>query len=181
MSKDPVTGVILAGGQSRRFGSDKALFELNGRPLIERAYQVLSQVSDSVFVSVGSEHTRYPVPATHLYDKPGYAGPLAGIFAGMAASTTPWILVLAVDLPYVEAADLKRLLAARGAESDAIIARSADRIHPLCACYHRRSLSVAKELLDQGQFAVSGFTSALNTHVIGYSEDTLTNLNTPPG
>ena len=176
-----VSGVILAGGQSRRFGSDKALFEIKGTPLIQQAYDTLNAIASPLFVSVASEEIRYDIPVTHLYDAPGHAGPLAGICTALQASPNDWLLVLAVDMPLVTSTHLQLLLEARTPTTDAVIAASQDRIHPLCACYHTRTLPAAKELLDQSNFRVTSFINTLSTKMVTFTPpQILTNLNTPP-
>ena len=178
---DSVAGVILAGGQSRRFGSDKALFQIEGVPLIQAAYETLIQVASPLFVSVASTQTRYNIPATHLPDATGHAGPLAGIYAALNASPHDWLLVLAVDIPFITPTHLQKLLDARTPTTDAVIAASKDRIHPLCACYHKRSLPSAKKLLDQSTYRVTTFLNTLNTQAVKLTPShILTNLNTPP-
>lgn len=179
MNSEPVTGVILAGGQSRRFGSDKALFEFDGIPLIQKAHRTLSEVASPVYVSVASSQIHYDILSEHLIDHPGYAGPLAGIHAALKIASSSWVLVLAVDLPHVLPHHLDLLLDARTPHTDAIISSTKDRPQPLCACYHKRTLLTLEALLNQKQFRVSTYLDSINVAHVEFTPKTLTNLNTP--
>lgn len=147
--------------------------------MIQRAYNTLCEVTSSVFISVASDHIHYDIPADHLIDHPGYAGPLAGIHAALQAASTTWVLVLAVDLPHVQPYHLSLLLEARVPSADAIISTTQNRTQPLCACYHTRTLPKLEALLNQKQFRVSTFLNSLNVKQITFNPESLINLNTP--
>ncbi len=100
----PVTAYVLAGGKSSRMGRDKALLELNGRPLIELAVEKLRSVCASTFILSGrKELARYAPLVSDLH--PG-CGPLGGMEAALLHTQTDWNLFLAVDMPFVPAAFL---------------------------------------------------------------------------
>jgi molybdopterin-guanine dinucleotide biosynthesis protein A len=101
MTLPQVSGYVLAGGRSSRMGTDKALLELAGKPLIQRAVDTLSQVcSDVHILSNRPELSSFAplVPDIH----PG-CGPLGGIEAALLHTTAAWSLFLAVDMPFVPA------------------------------------------------------------------------------
>lgn len=102
-------GVVLAGGQSRRMGRDKALVEIAGTPMIEWVSSALGVVSDRVVVAGRSEGW-----AGHhgLVDPPGLGGPLAGILAALGLGED--ILVVAVDQPWVRTETLRVLAGMEG-------------------------------------------------------------------
>ena len=102
-------GVVLAGGQSRRMGRDKALVEIAGSPLIEWASKALVEVSDRVVVAGRPEGW-----AGHegLADPPGLGGPLAGLVAALQLGTD--LLVVAVDQPWVRVETLQALAGMEG-------------------------------------------------------------------
>jgi molybdopterin-guanine dinucleotide biosynthesis protein A len=102
----PVTGFVLAGGRSVRMGRDKALIELGGRTLIERAVAKLGEVCAAVRIlgdSPGLGRYAPLVPDLH----PG-CGPMGGIEAALAGCATEWALVLPVDVPFLPGAFLGR-------------------------------------------------------------------------
>ena len=97
------TGLVLAGGQSRRCGSDKALARLGDRPFVQCVCEALTPWVAETLVATGPSRRDYPVAARVVVDAVPDGGPLAGLAAGLAAACTPWLLAIAVDLPYVTA------------------------------------------------------------------------------
>src|SRR3954468_13897760 len=98
-----LTAVIVAGGQSRRMGADKALLRLpsGGPTLIERVVAAAQAVTDDVVI-VAEDAGRLPAMSVRTVpDAIAYAGPLAGLVAGFAAARHPDVLALACDLPYL--------------------------------------------------------------------------------
>lgn len=94
----PLTGLVLAGGASRRMGTDKALLVVDGERLADRAVRVLSTVCERVVVASG-ERRLAGLAVEQLADALPGAGPLGGLVAGLEAARTPLVAVLAVDLP----------------------------------------------------------------------------------
>ncbi|NBC16337.1 MAG: NTP transferase domain-containing protein, partial [Bacteroidetes bacterium] len=156
-SDERTSGLILAGGQSTRFGMDKARFVIDGAPMIRHVYDVVYPFCSEVLVSVAEAGAAYPLPGSVRYvtDQRENAGPLAGLEAGLLATSTPWLLVVACDLPFVTPGLLKRLLSHRTPTAKAVVPTTPDgRIHPLCAIYHRRLLPIVQAHLDAGQRAL---------------------------
>jgi molybdopterin-guanine dinucleotide biosynthesis protein A len=86
---DDCTGLILAGGDSRRMGRDKAALEFGGRTLLQGATALLRSVFPRVLLSV--RHPRDDAAMPQVTDDPSDAGPLAGLCAGLAGAGTPWV------------------------------------------------------------------------------------------
>lgn len=157
-----VTGLILAGGRSRRFGSDKARHVVGDREMIRRVFDALREVTPEVLVSAGKEARSYDVPARHVADEVVDAGPLGGLHAGLSAATRPWVLAVACDLPYLTPDVLRMLLEARSEGLSAVVARTSEgRLHPLCAAYHRSILPVASAQLSTGTYALHALLERL--------------------
>lgn len=93
------TAIILAGGDSRRMGSDKAGLKLGEQTLLQRVTATMRQVFPSVILSVRQPRPGIDLP--QVCDEPGVGGPLAGVLAALAAARTPWIFVVACDMPFV--------------------------------------------------------------------------------
>jgi molybdenum cofactor guanylyltransferase len=152
---DEVTGVVLAGGKSKRMGQDKALLMLNGKPLIQHVAQALQAVFAEVIVSANSTVYNFldlPV-ARDVY--PDY-GPLGGIHAALGSVKTPYIFVAPCDTPLLVPAIVEKLLA--GAAPDLItIASTADRLQPSVGVYPVGCHSDLDELLASGQRKVKDF------------------------
>lgn len=136
-SLEPVSGLVLCGGQSVRMGRDKALLELDGIPLI--------QLQINRLIAIGCQEIFISGPKTRSYERFGKpiiedhaqgAGPLAGLIAGLEAATTPLVFVLAVDLPDLRV-EFLRFLMAHSPGHDVICPQSKDFFEPLCALYRR--------------------------------------------
>jgi molybdopterin-guanine dinucleotide biosynthesis protein A len=129
-------GVVLAGGEGRRFGRPKAGARLGGVPMVSRAIDILRAVTADVVVS--SSSAGLDVAAQVVADRVAGAGPLAGIEATLleaAARGFDGVLVLACDLPLVEPELLGRLVDEAGDAPAAAPARVGGGVEPLCAVY----------------------------------------------
>jgi molybdopterin-guanine dinucleotide biosynthesis protein A len=178
--------VILAGGQSRRMGFNKALLPIQGRPLIQFILERVRPLTDQVLVSANDpgpfEFLRLPVVADVFEGQ----GPLAGLHAAMLHSARLQFLLLACDLPNLHEAMLHRLAASVG-DFDAVVPRTSDgAIHPLCAVYRRTCLPVIETNLRRGMNKVADVLLSPHLRVkrLGpeegeFSDLDLTNLNTP--
>lgn len=156
----PFSAMLLAGGQSRRMGRDKARLEVEGTPLIVRQLALIRELApEEVFIAARTtgDHAHLGVPV--LADAFPGQGPLAGIERALAVARNPLVLVLAVDTPHMTAALLGRLLP-EGAGSLGVVPRINGRIEPLAACYPRSAHSLAAERLDAGQNRVGDFALA---------------------
>jgi molybdopterin-guanine dinucleotide biosynthesis protein A len=142
-----IAGLLLTGGASRRMGEDKALIEVDGRRLVDRAAALLSAVADPV-VEVGPGWSGLPAVRE---DPPG-SGPLAALGAGAAALRAAGhdgpVLVLAVDMPRV-GVDLLRFLAGRAGTPTAV-PRAGGYPQPMCARYGPDVLAAVDERLAAG-------------------------------
>ena len=132
-----IAGFILAGGASSRMGRDKALLELGGVPLIVRTARLVESVVGAATVVGDSAAFRALGLRTIADDWPG-AGPLGGIATALRASSAPWSLVVACDLPYLTKPWLEYAVArALASQADAVIPMNATGTEPLCALYNR--------------------------------------------
>jgi molybdopterin-guanine dinucleotide biosynthesis protein A len=151
------SAVILAGGKSSRMGCDKAWMEVDGMPLLARQINLAREIGAvETFVSGRPEKDYAEFGCPVLRDKFAGAGPLAGIERALAASSSPLVLVLAVDLPAIRAGFLQRLAAVCSDPCGAIPTR-AGQIEPLAAFYPKTSWRLAKTLLGDGQHAVATY------------------------
>lgn len=161
MKRADVTGLIVAGGQSRRFGADKARHPVAGRPMIERVHDVLAPLVETVLVSVRTLDTDYGLSARRVADEYPGAGPLAGLHAGLKRCRTPWLLALACDVPFLTPETLQTLLVARTETEQPIVARTPNgQRHPLCALYPRSLNSLTERLLNEDRLAMHGLLRA---------------------
>jgi molybdenum cofactor guanylyltransferase len=186
----PVSAFLLAGGESRRMGRDKALLPVGGQPLLLHLAQSAAPVVNSI--AVIAPPGRYealcePLGLVVLPDlRPG-SGPLAGIEAALARSQSDWNLILACDMPFVDSAWLATLVAAAlGQHADVLCVASAlgteeaPQPSPLCACWHKDALPAVSRALDQGQRRVRDLLPVLNTrYLFPVQPRLLANWNSP--
>ena len=174
-----ITGLILAGGRSKRFGSDKAQHKIDGIPMIERVHTAILRVASPILVSVANESQQYDLPARHIPDIYPHCGPLAGLHAGLHAAETEWVLVVAVDLPYIESASLEKLLMRRTDDVDAVVAQCDGKVQPLCGCYRTSLASRIEERLASKKLAVMAFLDTIRVDFVDIPEMELCNFNRP--
>ncbi len=178
--------VILAGGESRRMGVNKALLILRGRPLVRTVLEAAEQLTDQVYIST-NDPSSYRFLGLHAVRDvfPGQ-GPLAGLHAVMLQSPRSLFLLLACDMPNLNPTWLRRLVEL-SAGFDAVIPCSSDGgRHPLCAVYRRSCLPQIETNLHKGIFKVTDVfaTGGLRVRWLdgeegGFSDRDLANINTP--
>ncbi len=139
----PATGLLLAGGNSKRMGYDKRFISIGDETLFDRALRVLKENFKNVYVSISRKDDQLfdEIEEICILDHPFAKGPMAGIMAGLKASTYDSVFVLAVDMPFVDSA-LIRYIMGFSDSSHAVIPFVNNRIEPLCGVYK-------KELLDR--------------------------------
>lgn len=176
-------GLVLAGGRSRRMGRDKAALELNGRSALAHAVALLEPRCEQVFVSV-REHDDDPVraPYQQIADQFGGVGPADGIASALRfAPEHPW-LVIACDLPKLDANTLDQLIGQRDAAADATAyASGRDGLpEPLCAIYEPRIRASLEAHLANDLRCPRKMLLGENTHLLpAAADDALANANTP--
>ena len=170
---------VLTGGQSRRMGTDKAFLATASGPLATRVARLAAQVCDTV--SLVGDPGKYGVLGLRVIPDnfPGM-GPLSGIEAALHATEAEWNLVLACDMPSLDAETLEFLFRDM-AGFDCSVPRHADgKLEPLCAVYNRRCHPLIRAALTRGTRRV---TEALAPFRVRYvetvREEVFTNWNTP--
>jgi molybdopterin-guanine dinucleotide biosynthesis protein A len=151
------SAVILAGGKSSRMGRDKVFLEVGGRTLLDRQIDTLVAAGAEDILISGRSGVDYSAFGCRvLTDEFPGAGPLAGIHAALKVSRQPLVLVLAVDLPEMNAMFLRSLLMAATA-GRGVVPRVGGRVEPLAAVYPRTALPLVERMLAQGKHAAQSF------------------------
>jgi len=147
VSRGPVVGAVLCGGQSRRFGSDKALADAGGIPLGTRVVNAMRDAGIDPIVAVGG--TAGPaLGIVTIADRHPGEGPLAALATVLRWAGTGKVLVAPCDLPLITANDFAAIVGA-GDEGETVVACSADRIQPSVACWPaERANDIAKLVSD---------------------------------
>jgi molybdenum cofactor guanylyltransferase len=154
MSAPPLYGLLLTGGRSTRMKRDKARLEYAGKPQLDRAMELIAPLVSRAFVSVRAEQRDDPQRTAYdtIADLRNDLGPLGGIQAAFHAHPSNAWLVLACDLPFLDAATVRHLIERRATSRLATAYRSAGNglPEPLCAIYEPASRASLEEWIAQG-------------------------------
>jgi molybdopterin-guanine dinucleotide biosynthesis protein A len=181
-----VTGLILAGGAGRRLGGiDKGLLELDGQPLVQRVAQRLAGQVGTLLLSANRHLARYrALGFAPLTDGPFRdAGPLAGLRAGLAACTTPWLLAVPCDMPFLPVDLGERLLRAAPADDPrARVPCDGTRHHYACLLLPRTALTHVEAGLAADRLSLRELledTGWIGVDFAASGPRAFTNINTP--
>jgi molybdopterin-guanine dinucleotide biosynthesis protein A len=188
---DAIEGFILAGGNSRRMGTDKSRLILNGQSFVERTARELAAVTSSIKV-VGSDLSedalKLPFNLQTAPDVYPQWGALGGLHAALAACTASWALVVACDLPFITSNLFTRLESFR-TDNEAVAPIQRDTIpQPLCSLYRvDPCLRTAEQLIKSGERKPIALLQSVRTRWVSFGELTdlegadnfFDNINTP--
>jgi molybdopterin-guanine dinucleotide biosynthesis protein A len=166
-----LTGVLLVGGASSRFGAPKALARLGGETLAERAWRLLTGTCDET-IAVGKRADALPLPFPVLDDGSAVRAPLAGLVAGLRAARSDVSVVVPVDVPLLTPGSVEALAAAC---ADAAVPPSG----PLPGAYRKSALGVLEKRLAAGRLALRDALTELDVRVVELEPRELVNVNTP--
>jgi len=181
-----MTGIILAGGENRRMGTDKAFLEIDGRPLIEHILDVFSTLFENTIVVTNTpdRYRNYDVEVTG--DAVDFRGPLTGIYSGLLRSADEYNFVAACDMPYLNS----RLISFMGeiAEGqDAVVPQFSGFLEPLHAIYRRGLLPIMEAQIRKQDRRIRGLFDHIQVRYVTEDEivrfdplkRSFRNLNTP--
>jgi molybdopterin-guanine dinucleotide biosynthesis protein A len=180
----PLYGLVLAGGRSTRMQRDKAALNYHGRSQLQWVMDLISPHVERAFVSVRPDQANDPVRShfPRIQDRHENLGPIAGIIAAQDEHPSVAWLVLACDLPFLDAGTLKHLIWARQPEKLATAYRSShDGLpEPLCAIYEPASRAAILEYLATGKVCPRKFLIQSEAALIDEpNPQALDNVNTP--
>jgi len=164
-----VSGVILAGGVSRRLEKNKALERIGGKTLIERVIDSLVPLTTEVLAVVARPEQatalRLPPSLRVVSDRYPGGGSLGGIFTGLEASAELWGLVVACDMPFLNR-ELLRHLIAQSSNVDAVIPCLGGQPEPLHALYSKACLAPMERMLRAGQLKIAPLFEAVRVRYV---------------
>lgn len=179
---------IIAGGQSRRMGRDKAFVELGGKVLIERVIERSAGLGQSETILITNKPPEYaqlglPMHGDILPDK----GSLGGIYTALARAKSPDVLVLACDMPFVNSSLLRYMIEQMDEETDIVVPRVEGYPQGLHAIYKKTCIAPIAEQLAADQLKIIRFYDQMRVHYLDEAEYALfdpqgrsfANLNTP--
>ena len=179
-----ICGLVLAGGQGRRMGGvDKGLQPLQGRSLIQHVLDRLRPQVDGVLINANQNLKRYaefgcPVVPDRVG---GFAGPLAGLDAGLYATDAPLIVTVPCDSPFLPHDLVTRLATARSAiDADVAVARTGSQPHPVFALVCTRVRAHLADFLARGERKIDLWYASLSVIEVAFDDeaDAFANINT---
>jgi molybdopterin-guanine dinucleotide biosynthesis protein A len=149
-----LSAVLLAGGESRRMGRDKATIQFDGRPLWERQLELLRALGpEKLFVSARTKPDWLPIDAELLLDDPPSRGPLSGLTKALTAIRTTHLVALAIDMPFMTAEQIRRL-SSRCREGCGAVPMIGARAEPLGAIYPAEAAADFADALAGSNFSL---------------------------
>jgi molybdopterin-guanine dinucleotide biosynthesis protein A len=181
---EAVWGLVLAGGKSRRMGSDKALLVQDGETQLSRAVALLAEQVDRVFVSTRADQAGDAERGKfkQIVDRYEDMGPVAGILSAMDSNKEVSWLILACDLPNIDEATIAYLLEQCSADHPVTAFKS---VHdglpePLCAIYRPEARAVIEGFVDQGMICPRKILISSATKLLAQpNPGALHNINSP--
>lgn len=173
MANRDVTGALLVGGASTRFGSPKALARFRGETLAERAHRILEKAFGEV-IAVGKAADELPLPFPVLDDGTEMRASIVGVAAALRYARAELCVILPTDMPFVTPAFLHAL--AEAAEGvDAAVPQTG----PLPGAYRRSALPVLERRIAAGDLALNRAFGELSARMVPGNLELLRNVNTP--
>ena len=187
LGNDDVTGVVLAGGRSRRMGFNKAEADMQGESMLMRMTDKLKEITPTILISSGT--VSYPnISLPQIPDEYPQCGPLGGIYSVLKASNTSLNLVVSCDIPLVSI-DLLEHIVAKAKKSNALITLPIDydgHLQMICAVYHKDVLPILRQQIDAHLFKMKSLVDLVATEYVEiskehpfYQENAFMNVNNP--
>ena len=177
-----VSGIVLAGGLGRRMGGvDKGLQPLRGTPMIEHVLRRFSPQVDDIVINANQNIERYAAFGHRVVSDQvtGFAGPLAGLHAGLAAVSQPLAVTVPCDSPFLPADLVARLQRALGA-NDLAVAKTGDQPHPVFALVRHSVAANLEAFLTGGGRKIDAWYASLKAVEVAFDDeaDAFRNINT---
>ena len=164
MLRMQITAIILAGGKSKRMGTDKSLLEFNGETLLEHSVKICNPYFNPLLISSGNPE--HQIPGCKLIpDIIPDCGPLGGLYSCLKNSETDWNFVLSVDAIFVEPAFISYMIS-EADDYDAVIPVHENGIEPLIGLYRKSSCRIFEEQVNTGNYKMHDLLEKLNVNYI---------------
>lgn len=184
-----VTGIILAGGESKRMGTEKALIQLSGKTLIEKTAHIFKELFPETII-ISKDPGRFKMTGCReLADKSTERGAMIGLLTALEATEREFIFTAACDMPFLNAPSIS-LIVNSGKGFDVALPCSGGHTHPLHALYSRRCLETMTQSFERGEKSLNRFIKSLppdrvrlisdeELSVVDPEKESLLNMNTP--
>lgn len=160
-----MNGIILAGGNSSRFGENKAFVEVAGRPLVENTVNMLKYIFSEVIIVANKVEDYEYLGLKIVKDIIPGKGPLSGIHAGLVNSSADNNFIVACDMPFLNR-DLIQFMKQKVSRSDVLIPRTGEGIEPLHAFYSKRCIKPIEQRLQSNNYKIIDFFAEVETEYV---------------
>jgi len=177
-----VSGIVLAGGQGRRMGGvDKGLQPLHGRPMVEWALARFAPQVEEIIINANQNLDSYRELGHRVVSDAigGFAGPLAGLHAGLIAAAHPLVATVPCDSPFLPADLVSRLHKNLG-DNELAVARTGDQPHPVFTLVRKNVLQNLEAFLASGGRKIDAWYASLKVVEVSFDDeaDAFRNINT---
>ncbi|MGQ0810497.1 MAG: molybdenum cofactor guanylyltransferase [Nitrospiraceae bacterium] len=172
VTRESITGLLLAGGKSRRMGKDKRFLELGGWTLFERSRRVLEKLFSEIIVVVAETNSELPYGNHRVVsDLIPDCGSLGGLYTGLFHATSPRVFAVACDMPFLNEAVI-RYMATINPSADIVMAELTDGLQPMHAVYSKRCLSFLETMASSRDLKIQRLVtiSELSVHLVQEGE-----------
>ncbi len=181
-----MTGIVLAGGENKRMGVDKAFLEVAGSPIIEHVLRALGSIVHRIIIVTNSPERYLAYEARVVADRLDQRGPLTGIYSGLSISESEYNIVVACDMPFLNAGLLAYLMELAPGY-DAVVPIFEERAEPLHAVYSKSLLPMIEKRIREDDRRLQGIFERANVRYVAENEisrfdperRSFINLNTP--
>ena len=175
MAMIELTGILLAGGKSRRLGRDKAQELIGGRRIIDRVLDTLKPITNFQTVVVDRceriEELNIGTQINYVVDSYNNSGSLGGLYSGLEQSTTPWSLLVACDMPFLSSRLFEFMVTKISNRNlDVVIPRFEGRLQTTHALYKKSCLEHIEARLKDGLLKMDGYFNNFNVCEISQDE-----------
>ena len=181
-----MTGLVLAGGLSSRYGRNKALVKFEGVALIERVLQTMGQIFHHLIIVTNTPEEYAYLQTPMIQDIIKGLGPLGGIYTGLRAMPDPKGFFVGCDMPFLNA-DLIRYMVTIRDDFDVVVPKISWKMEALHGLYDRRCRDRIEALINSGSYQIFRFFSEVSVRFVNEAEvrrfdpdlKSFLNINTP--
>jgi molybdopterin-guanine dinucleotide biosynthesis protein A len=168
-AQQAITGVILAGGKSSRMGQNKALMALGGKRLVDRVVAVMCGVFDALLMVTNTPEVYADLGVPMVQDVWPEKGSLGGIYSAIHHVDTPYCLVVACDMPFLQA-EMLRYLLTQVSDYDVVVPDVLGELQTLHAIYSKACLQAIERRLEMNRLRIAGFFPDVRVRTVTASE-----------
>jgi len=178
-----ITAGILAGGYSSRMGDNKIVMDWRGHTFLETVLEACSDLPE-IILSVDEAGRYSDLPYPRVVDELKGFGPLEGIYQILRKARTPYVLILAADMPLLTREFIRGFLSLAAGDADCAVLRLNGKPQPMCSVYSRKILPIIEKARAEGIHKPGFLFPRVNTRYVemettGFDPMTIANINTP--